>query len=410
MKGFRLGLGCCLLIFGAGCHRGEIPTFVSADAAKELDTKLQVVVNDELRKYTGEYLAPKLLSEAGERAPDLALGQKVYQQRCVQCHGVSGDGAGPVAKYMHPRPRDYRKGIFKFTSTPYGYRPLREDLVRTLKQGIRGTSMPSFALLPDKEIQALVDYVIALTRRGELEANLIATALDAEELDPEEVSGEIVPGVLNRWSQAEAAEVSPVTPQPKFNQEHVERGRQAFLTKGCSKCHGDDGRGQTKENRGNDAWGRPTRAADLTSGMLHGGRRPLDIYRRIFNGINGTPMPAFGGALKDEPDTIWDLTAYVLSVSDRRRQGEVPAPGPINPYDAVPAASAETAEAPSATETPAEPPQPTDATPPAPEEPAAEKPAPEKPAADPPTADKPDLPEPPATPDAVETPKTTDNS
>ncbi len=48
--------------------------------------------------------------------------------------------------------------------------------------------------------------------------------------------------------------------------------------------------------------------------MLHGGRRPLDIYRRIYTGINGTPMPAFGDALADEPDTIWNLVHYVLSI------------------------------------------------------------------------------------------------
>jgi mono/diheme cytochrome c family protein len=115
----------------------------------------------------------------------------------------------------------------------------------------------------------------------------------------------------------------------------VAEGKKAFLSKGCSKCHGDDGRGQTPENlRGDlkDSWGHPTRAADLTSGMLHGGREPVDIYRRIFSGISGTPMPGHKAALAEEPQTIWNLVAYVLYVSNRRRAGDIPEAGNLGPY------------------------------------------------------------------------------
>jgi mono/diheme cytochrome c family protein len=239
---------------------------------------------------------------------------------------------------MYPRPRDYRKGIFKFTSTPYGYHPLREDLLRTVRQGIRGTSMPGFVLLPEQDQQAVVDYVILLARRGELEQQMVEQA-DAEgSVEEDVIKTDMVPFVLKRWTEAISMEAYPLTPQPRFTTENVERGKHAFLTKGCSKCHGDDGRGQTKENRGADIWGFQTRAADLSSGMLHGGGRPLDNYRRIFNGINGTPMPGFASALKEEPETIWDLVSYVLSVSGQRRRGDVPLPGAIKPY--VPAVAA----------------------------------------------------------------------
>lgn len=333
---------CSLLVLALllGCHRAESPAFVASNDTKQLKPELQKAVDVELAKQTGGFLNPKLIIEPGETHADIRRGQAVYQERCVQCHGVSGDGAGPSGHYMYPRPRDYRKGIFKFTSTPYGIRPLREDLLRTVRQGIRGTSMPGFALLPEQDQQAVVDYVILLSRRGELEQQLIGLADAEDAIDEEVVKTDLIPTVLTRWSEAIAMEVLPVTPQPRFTLEHVERGKQAFLTKGCSKCHGVDGRGQTKENRGTDAWGHQTRAADLTSGMLHGGNRPQDIYRRIYSGINGTPMPSFANVLKQEPDTIWDLVAYVLSVSNRRRQGDVPTPGPINPYVAATPAKA----------------------------------------------------------------------
>ena len=80
-------------------------------------------------------------------------------------------------------------------------------------------------------------------------------------------------------------------------------------------------------------WGFSTRAADLTSGMLHGGQEPIDIYRRIMNGINGTPMPGFKSALEAEPETIWNLVAYVLHVSNRRREGTTIPAGLMKPYE-----------------------------------------------------------------------------
>ena len=99
----------------------------------------------------------------------------------------------------------------------------------------------------------------------------------------------------------------------------------------------------------NDSWGNPTKAADLTSGMLRGGTEPLDIYRHIDAGINGTPMPSFHGALQKEPETIWNLVGYVLKVADSRRKGTVfdsgliedgilqPLPGVKTPSTAKPA-------------------------------------------------------------------------
>ena len=51
--------------------------------------------------------------------------------------------------------------------------------------------------------------------------------------------------------------------------------------------------------------------------MLRGGFRPIDIYRRGFAGINGTPMPSFSLLLND---TLWHLVNYVEYLSDTRRR------------------------------------------------------------------------------------------
>lgn len=341
-----LALACLVSL---GCQgRTEKPEFTSSEEIENLPPELRPQARKVLRAYAGSYESPKLLTNDGSVEDEtLSLGQAVYQKRCVQCHGVSGDGNGPVAKYMYPRPRDYRKGVFKFTTTPYGAKPRREDLVKTVKIGVRGTSMPSFKFLSPEEIEAVVDYVLVLTHRGELEEQVAMLADFEEEVDPELVEEESIPLIEQLWTKAAGSYVMPLTPQPVFTKEHVERGKKAFLSKGCSKCHGEDGRGQTADNlAGNlrDRWGNATRAADLTSGMLHGGQQPVDIYRRIYSGINGTPMPGFATAFQEEPETLWDLVAYVLDITNSRRMGEGHSPGPISPY--VPEEdSAETEEA-----------------------------------------------------------------
>ena len=40
------------------------------------------------------------------------LGVRVFAQRCAVCHGPDGNGNGPAAPSMFPRPRDFSSGIF----------------------------------------------------------------------------------------------------------------------------------------------------------------------------------------------------------------------------------------------------------------------------------------------------------
>ena len=106
--------------------------------------------------------------------------------------------------------------------------------------------------------------------------------------------------------------------------ETVAKGHEIFLSKACSRCHGKNGRGGSmgKVEVGKDAWGYNAAAADLTSGMFHGGSHPIDIYRRIYSGINGTPMPAFDKLFAEDPDAIWYLVHYIKDLGEFRRRGQ----------------------------------------------------------------------------------------
>jgi len=279
----------------------------------------------------------KLELAAGPAGGD-RLGKRrgLYRENCVHCHGVTGNGDGPTALFLKPYPRDFRRGIFKFTSTAPGARPTTEDLKRTLINGIPGSAMPSFGLLPEDEIDALVEYVKYLSYRGETELSL-RYFLDQEEPIPMErdpLLGEMM-AVVENWNSAESQIVIPdqeALPPEQTAEERaasIARGEQIFRdgkTAQCIKCHGPTGLGDGGQELFDDwnkdktdenivFWRLPKQHLDprnLRLGVYRGGRRPVDLYRRVYSGIKGTPMPAAGNVL--QPNQIWDLVNYVLSL------------------------------------------------------------------------------------------------
>lgn len=320
---------------------------------------------------------------------EMQMGRRVYMKNCMHCHGVSGDGDGPTGKFLNPRPRDYRNGVFKFTSTRSGEKPTHDDLDRIVKYGIPGTYMPSFLLLGDRETHAVVEYIRWLAIRGEFEKRLVgdlssdysmtsiadsvakAKAAYAEKKKAGEkpespiseskaannaksefakFEKEELPGAIDEsadflaesWTRAEQPEtmVVPSVKRVDDTPESRERGRLLFMsdkTK-CYTCHGMTGRGDggatedfwpkpgTTEKyteRGlHDEWGFVLKPRNLLQGQYRGGRRPVDVFRRMYAGIKGTPMPAFGGtALKDAE--IWDLVNYVMSLPYSSKQAPV---------------------------------------------------------------------------------------
>lgn len=139
----------------------------------------QWLVGDEARSLISEENLER--AAGGVRSDQQNVHRGLYQEHCVICHGVEGDGAGPAARFQSPYPRDFRAGIFKWKSTPRPEKPTREDLRRLLVEGAPGTAMPSFSLVARKDRETLIDYLIYLSVRGETERELLAMAVD--ELD-----------------------------------------------------------------------------------------------------------------------------------------------------------------------------------------------------------------------------------
>jgi mono/diheme cytochrome c family protein len=318
----------------------------------------------------------KLRLAAGPVRSDI-VGRKngLYREHCVHCHGITGDGMGPTAAFLNPYPRDYRPGVYKFKSTERADKPTHADLVRTLHEGIAGTSMPSFALLSTVQVDALAEYVKYLSIRGETELALMRAFFDLDDEDegklPESkefLFAEILEPIAGRWqSAAEARIEAPEMPADIDLAASIAKGRELFYgdKANCVKCHGVTGLGdgqandyddwnkaivevtkelesgrvkmaetstrgmsaeEAAEHRAQVAWverfgqvldgdalrPRTIPPRNLRLGIYRGGRRPLDLYYRIHAGINGAPMPAAKGTV--DPEDIWHIVNYVLSL------------------------------------------------------------------------------------------------
>jgi DMSO reductase family type II enzyme heme b subunit len=214
------------------------------------------------------------------QAGDAAVGKRVYELRCAGCHGLKGDGKGPAAELLDPRPRDFTTGIYKIRTTANKV-PSDQDLFRVISEGMPGTSMPSWAVLPERERRDLVAYIKTFA------GDKLKEPPKPAEL-PKEVSS---------------------------STESLKRGREMFEAIECNKCHGNQGRADGPSRAElKDEWEHPIKPANLTKRWnFRGGASRTAIATRLAVGVLGTPMPAFIDSV-EKPEDIWHLTNYVLSL------------------------------------------------------------------------------------------------
>lgn len=269
--------------------------------------------------------------------PTLRASAELYRQQCFHCHGAEGGGDGSTADFLNPRPRDYRPGKFKFTALNNKARPRHRDLFRILGEGIYTTAMPSFRRFSDAQLHGLADYVRLLSMRGETEI-LIASDYEWDTGINMEMVQETYELVADNWRANDDEVIVYEGEVPEATPERIAHGRHLFNDEtgaNCVSCHGVSGRGDGPSawernpesgelELAKDDWGNPIVPRDLTRDVFRFGRRPIDIFRRIYAGINGTPMPAQIGVMVTEEDgsqhpmtedDIWDIVHYVRSLS-----------------------------------------------------------------------------------------------
>jgi mono/diheme cytochrome c family protein len=246
---------------------------------------------------------PPAVPQATPEELRLAHGRELYGIYCVACHGDKGDGNGPAARYLYPRPRDFTEGRFRIVSTTNSY-PSDDDLMQVITRGMPGSAMFPFAHLSDEDRRALVAQVRALARASVVERLTRRAAEKGEEVDDDEIAER----ARELTSPGPAIEM-PALPEP--SPESVARAEPVYKAM-CLSCHGPTGKGDGAQDQRNDD-GMPARPRDFGRGFFKGGYEPRQLYARITRGMPGSPMPS---ADKLTPPQVGDLINFVLSLSD----------------------------------------------------------------------------------------------
>ena len=230
-----------------------------------------------------------LLALANTIEAETPDGKHVYEQHCAICHGTTGDGNGEAALRLSTKPADLNSGRYKFRSTPSGAAPTDEDLFRTLVRGVRGTAMIPQTHIPEPELRRVVAYLKTLSPRfGEPERPAV-----------------------------------PVPPAPAATPELVAKGARLYKDSGCPECHGDGGKGDGPSARKGmkDSRELPIVPADLARRPFKRGSDPVETWKSVAVGLDGTPMPSYSDSL--EPAEIWAVVLFLESlVTPGRREPE----------------------------------------------------------------------------------------
>lgn len=126
----------------------RLQTSIGEKAAPEVVAAQARAIRDRVIVEAGVQTAPL-------RWPDLAAGQARYQQLCTSCHGAEGDGDGPLAPELDPKPPSFVRGDRIASLSPF-------QAYNTIRMGVDGTAMPAFPQLTDEEVWELAFFVKSL--------------------------------------------------------------------------------------------------------------------------------------------------------------------------------------------------------------------------------------------------------
>ncbi|MCA9550105.1 MAG: cytochrome c [Myxococcales bacterium] len=97
--------------------------------------------------------APKPTKELLEK------GKATFTVNCVACHGEKGDGTGPAAVALDPKPRNFSTDQFKNGDKP-------DQVFKTISEGLAGTPMVAYGHLSEEERWGLVYYVLEFHKKA----------------------------------------------------------------------------------------------------------------------------------------------------------------------------------------------------------------------------------------------------
>lgn len=197
-----------------------------------------------------------------------------YSTLCARCHGDLGNGKGLISVYLDPYPRDLTKAGFMNSKT-------EERLMKSIREGVTGTSMPAWGrVLNDEQIRGVLDHI---------QKNYVKDSRRPLKTRP-------------------LPETNPV----QASAESINRGEQLYLQR-CTGCHGKKADGKGPNSLDIQPRPRNLRNADFMNSISD--RR---LFESILYGVQGTAMPPwvdYGLTQKD----VGDLVNYLRSFNQGKK-------------------------------------------------------------------------------------------
>lgn len=240
-------------------------------------------------------------------------GLALYRQHCASCHGENGNGRGTTSVNLDPPARNFREEPMRLISTANKLAD-DDDLKRTIRLGIPGSSMPAFSRFTPSEESELIALLRSFMREG------LREQYQREFADGDQSTDQVA---QETWIAARSVPDSPIV-MPEFVTDNVNMGLEILQRSGCLNCHPLNGEPARAQPKLFDSLGRPMPAPDLARDAFHGTDQPAEIAKRVILGIPGTPHPSTGTLTESE------VIALVAQITNVRKRNQASRERPID--------------------------------------------------------------------------------
>ena len=269
-------------------HSGE---FLADATEAQLRAVIGFLMVQGVQDFT--YYEPWTSQEFGMANVD--RGKVIYKEYCSQCHGTTGNGDGPAASGLVPKPAIHAKIPFEKLPMEYLYNVINHGGAMMGKS----PNMPYWNLTIGQ--QGVADVI----------AYMKATFKDAPDMAAAQNGGQ--GGVCVQPRQAVQVSDKFLTQTNPFpaSAGTIQAGKALFLKTAqpvaCAMCHGEKGDGKGVMGT---ALVPPPR--NFTCGVMMNEIPDGQLFWVIKNGSPGTGMMSFAG-LPDEQ--VWQLIHYIRSLA-----------------------------------------------------------------------------------------------
>ena len=239
--------------------------------------------------YHEPWTGPEFVQASVER------GKVVYKEYCSQCHGATGEGDGPAASGLSPKPAVHAKMAFDKLPVEYLY-----DVIYHGGRSVgKSPNMPYWGFTIGQQGVADVMAYMKATFKGATEATAAATESGSSGVCPEPRKTKRAPGKFRKMTNPLPANAANV----KAGETLFQRTAQPLA---CFNCHGAKGDGQGPMGA---ALNPPPR--NFTCGESMKDISDGQMFWIIKHGSQGTGMMAFSNM----PDNqIWQLIHYIRTL------------------------------------------------------------------------------------------------